>query len=171
MLRATSAMMAIALAGSSVLAQEKQEAPAEAPLPTPPLPSFADEGTGWQRTTAWILVGLTAVGVTSGAVLATASLGRKEDIRQLIDYRDPVTGMRSEFSGSIKSDYEAKIAEGERLQNFATAAFIGAGACAAAATVLFILDARRATSIEKAAAHITPYVGEEGGGIRAAWSF
>ena len=43
---------------------------------------FEDPGGGWQRTAAWVSVGLAAAALTTGAVLATSSLGREEDIQR-----------------------------------------------------------------------------------------
>lgn len=145
------------------------QAPAEMKLTQPDLPTYADEGFRWQRTAAWISVGLAAVGVTTGSVLATSALAREDDIRQLENYRDPLTGQPRTYSGATKDDYKNKIDEGNRLQDFATAAFIGAGACAAAATLFFILDATRSVPHERLSMH--PYLDWNGGGVRAAWEF
>ncbi len=148
------------------------EAPPPGPeikLSQPPLPTYADTESRWQRTAAWVSVGLAAVGITTGSVLATSALGREEDIRRLIDYRDPVSGMPLSYSGTTKDDYQSKIDEGQRLQTFATVAFVGAGVFAAAATVFFILDATRPVAKERAA--IMPYLGPGGGGVGAAWTF
>jgi hypothetical protein len=137
-------------------------------LSQPPMPSFADESGRWQRTAAWISVGLAAVGATTGAVLATSAKSREEDLQRLIDYRDPLSGQPKEYSGTTKDDYDSKVDEGQRLKNFATVAFIGAGACAAAATVFFILDATRSLPKEHA---VVPTFGPNGGGLLAAWEF
>jgi tetratricopeptide (TPR) repeat protein len=144
-------------------------APPEMQLSQPPLPTYADEGFRWQRTAAWISIGLAAVGVTTGSVLATSALAREDDLRQLENYRDPLTGQPRTYSGATKDDYKSKIDEGNRLQDFATAAFIGAGACAAAATVFFILDATR--SVPREHVSMRPYLDWNGAGVRAAWEF
>jgi len=144
-------------------------APPEMQLSQPPLPTFGDEGARWQRTAAWISVGLAAVGITTGSVLATSALSREDDIRQLVNYRDPLTGLPRVYTGTTKDDYQSKIDEGNRLQSFATAAFIGAGACAAAATIFFVLDATRSVPKERVSMH--PYLDLNGAGVRAAWEF
>ena len=139
-------------------------------LSQPPLPSYADEGVRWQRTVAWISVGLAAVGVTTGSVLATSAASREDDLKQLINYRDPSTGLPRAFSGTTKDDYQAKVDEGNRLQDYATVAFIGAGVCAAAAVTFFILDATRSVPRgERVSMH--PYLDWNGGGVQAAWDF
>jgi tetratricopeptide (TPR) repeat protein len=144
-------------------------APPEMQLSQPPLPTFADEGSRWERTAAWISVGLAAIGVTTGSVLATSALAREDDLRQLVEYRDPLTGLPRVYGGAIKDDYKDKIDEGNRLQTFATAAFVSAGVCAAAATVFFILDATRSVPKERVSMH--PYLDLNSAGVRAAWEF
>ena len=146
---------------------EAPEPPASAPAGEPTLPAFSETEARWQRTTAWVFVGLTAIGATTGAVLATSALGRKEDIQRLIDFRDPTTMQPSVYSGSTKTDYENKAKEGDDLSNWATISFIGAGVCAGAATLFFILDASHGA--EKVS--IAPYAGPGNAGIVAAWGF
>jgi hypothetical protein len=142
-------------------------------LSQPGLPTYADEGVRWQRTAAWISVGLAAVGVTAGAVLAASAASREDDLTQLINYRDPITGQQRAFSGTTKDDYQAKIDEGNRLSNFATAAFIGAGVFAAAAVTFFVLDATRTVPRGERAERLSmhPYLDWNGGGLQAAWEF
>jgi hypothetical protein len=142
--------------------------PERAPI-QPPLPSFSETEDHWQRATAWVFVGLAAIGVTTGAVLATSAQGREEDIRRLIDFRDPTSGQPSIFTGSTKDDYNNKVSEGDNLTKWATISFIGAGVCAGAATVFFILDATRGVPKEKVT--IAPYAGPGSAGIVAGWGF
>jgi hypothetical protein len=145
---------------------ETEEPPAAAATQAP-LPSFAETEGRWQRTTAWIFVGLAAIGTTTGAVLATSAVGRKEDIQRLIDFRDPSTGQPNAYTGSTRTDYENKSSEGENLSKWATISFVGAGVCAGAATLFFILDASRTP--EKVS--VAPYAAPGNAGIVAAWGF
>ena len=144
-------------------------APEPAPLVPPPLPSFSEGEGRWKHTTAWIFVGLAAVGATTGAVLTASAKGREEDIQRLIDFRDPTTGLANAYTGSTKTDYENKKSEGEDLARFATISFIGAGVCAGVATLFFVLDATRAVPAEKVS--IAPYAGPGGAGLVAGWGF
>jgi tetratricopeptide (TPR) repeat protein len=148
-------------------------APPDMQLSQPGLPTYADEGVRWQRTAAWISVGLAAAGVTAGAVLAASAASREDDLTQLINYRDPTSGQPRAFSGTTKDDYLAKIDEGNRLSNFATAAFIGAGVFAAAAVTFFVLDATRTVPRGERAERLSmhPYLDWNGGGLQAAWEF
>src|SRR5262249_459681 len=72
------------------------EAPAIPPTPT----SFVEEESRSWRTAAWISVGLTAIAITTGAVLATSAQAREEDIQRLLDFRDPTTGQPHAYTGS-----------------------------------------------------------------------
>lgn len=115
--------------------------------PLPPVPDapvmVEDAGAGWQRTAGWISVGLAAVAVTTGAVLATSSASREEDINRLVDFREPVTRLPSRYTGAIRDDYESKDDEGRKLGRLAMYSFIGAGVLTGAAVVFFVLDATR----------------------------
>jgi len=135
-----------------------------------PLPTYADQGIRWQRTAAWISVALAAAGVTTGSILATQARSKEDDVRQLISTPD-MSGSVPRFSGSTKAEYQNKIDDGNRLNNFATAAFIGGGVCAAAATVFFILDATR--SVPKERISMRPYVhfGDGEAGVKAKLEF
>jgi len=144
--------------------------PEPPPLAQPPLPSFSEGDARWQRTTAWVFIGLAAIGATTGAVLATSAKGREEDIRRLIDFRDPTTGQPNMFAGSTKDDYNSKKDEGDNLSKWATISFIGAGVCAGAATIFFILDATRGVPrAEKVS--VAPFAGPGTAGIVAGWGF
>jgi hypothetical protein len=140
-------------------------------------PSFIDEPTRWQRTAAWISVGIAAVALTTGAVLATSSLSREDDIKRLL-VNDPDTGLPQVYQGSVREDYEDAKDEGESLSSYATYAFIGAGVATAAAAAFFILDAmHKPASAEKTVSlvpRITPVVAPGGNGfagVFAGWEF
>jgi tetratricopeptide (TPR) repeat protein len=145
---------------------------ASEPLPEPPSPPRAamlDEPRGsWQRTAGWVSVGLAAVALTTGAVLATSSMSREEDLRRLIEFRDPVTGLPREYAGLVREDYEQKVDEGEKLSRYATISFIGAGALAGAAVIFFILDATRQVE-QPGRARLVPTVGQGGFGLVLGW--
>jgi tetratricopeptide (TPR) repeat protein len=152
-------------------------APAGAPPPVPAPettpPSFQDETGGWQRTTAWISVGLAAVLLTTGSVLGTAALSRQDDIQRLVDFRDPTTGLPKPFTGTVAQDYKDRADEGNKLDTYAKAAFIGAGVAAAAATLFFILDATsgRKAPPERGSARVAPVIGKGTAGLVAGWEF
>jgi hypothetical protein len=145
------------------------QASPEMRLSQPPLPAFSESESHWQRTTGWVFVGLTAVGVTTGAVLAASAKAREDDINQLIAFRDPTTGQPNQFSGSTKDDYLNKVDEGKNLSTLSTVAFIGAGACAGTAVLFFILDATRDVPNERVS--VAPFVAPGGGGFAAGWGF
>jgi hypothetical protein len=151
--------------------------PATTPAPPdatsiPPTPStfVEEESRGW-RTAAWVSVGLAAVAVTTGAVLATSAKAREEDVRRLLQSRDPSTGQPRAYTGSVKEDYDSKVDEGDKLNKYSLVAFIGAGAFAVAATVFFIVDAgsgRKAPADEpadKKKASIMPFIGLGNAGV------
>jgi tetratricopeptide (TPR) repeat protein len=160
--------------------------PAE-PLPTEPLPkppedpilrqdpapapSFISEPTRWQRTAAWVSVGVAAVFLTTGGVLATSAASREEDLHRLIDARGP-DGRPLEYMGLVREDYEDKLSEGDSLDKLAIYSFVAAGVAVTAATLFFILDASAAPKEKKTARRIiVPIVTPESAGVSAAWSF
>lgn len=181
------AKLAVLEGGPLVQTQPTTTAPAEPPrlpapeppalpetqavetVPVPSAPPSLIEEPGWRRTTAWVFVALTAVGATTGALLATSANAREEDLRQLVDFRDPTTGLPNTYTGATKADYLAKIDEGSNLNTYSAIAFIGAGACAAAATIFFILDATHATPSETVT--VAPFYTPGGGGLAAGMEF
>jgi tetratricopeptide (TPR) repeat protein len=152
-------------------------APAEPPpllsSDSAPAPSFVDEPARWQRTAAWVSVGVAAVFLTTGGVLATSAASREEDLRRLIDARDP-TGRPLEFMGLVKEDYEDKLSEGDSLDKLALYSFLAAGVAVTAATVFFILDATSGPREKKSAQArrlVVPIVLPDAAGVSAAWEF
>jgi tetratricopeptide (TPR) repeat protein len=162
--------------------------PPDAP-PTPPIeedappvdgiePTFLDEGPRWQRTAAWVSVGLAAVALTTGAVLAESASSRAEDMERLQQFRDPQTQLPAPYAGNVEAAYEDARSEGERLQTYSRAVFIGAGVFTVAAIVFFILDPgpgqvptdvgqpRRSRDLV-----IAPVVDEHSFGVAASWGF
>jgi tetratricopeptide (TPR) repeat protein len=135
-----------------------------------PPPAFIDEPSRWQRTAAWISVGVAAVALTTGAVLATSSLSREDDIKRLLVH-DPVTGLPEAYQGSIAEDYEDARSEGESLKSYALYSFIAAGVAAGAATAFFILDSMHKPKQSEQTVRFTPIVTPDTAGVYAGWSF
>ena len=139
-------------------------------------PTFMDSGSRWQRTAAWVSVGLAAGFLTAGGVFATSANSREEDVDRLVSYRD-ANDLPSEYTGTIRSQYEDALSEGDKLDTYAKIAFIGAGVATGAAVVFFILDStgRRSEPEETARRPsllgVAPSVGEGGAGLSATWTF
>jgi hypothetical protein len=128
-------------------------------------PTFADESPGWQRSGAWVSIGVAVAFATTGAVLGLSATSRAEDIDNLIAFRDAM-GQPLEFSSTTRTRYEELIEEGERLSTYSQLAFAAAGAATATAAVLFFLDARAESS-----ASIVPVAGAHSLGVAAGWRF
>lgn len=155
-------------APAPALPDAKAPAPPEATAIPPTPPSFVEEESRSWRTAAWISVGLTAVAITTGAVLATSAQAREEDIQRLLDFRDPTTGQPHAYTGSTKQDYDSKVDEGDKLNRYSLIAFIGAGAFATAATIFFIVDAtsgRKVPEKDKGNVSIQPFLGPGTAGV------
>src|SRR5262249_26238740 len=105
-------------------------------------PTFLKPTHKWQRSAGWISIGVAAALATTGAVLATSASSREDDIRRLLEFQDPESGLPSAYSGNVKSQYDDAKSEGSSLSRWAKVAFIGAGVAVSAATVFFILDLR-----------------------------
>jgi tetratricopeptide (TPR) repeat protein len=140
-------------------------------------PTFLDEPSRWQRTAAWISVGLGAVLLTTGAVLGTSALAREDDIQRLL-VDNPTTGLPAVYTGSIREDYEDNKDEGERLSMYSMIAFIGGGVAIGAAVLFFVLDATAerpapatATPTARRGWNLTPVVGADGAGVSLGWEF
>jgi len=131
-------------------------------------PAFIDEPARWQRTAAWISVGIAAVALTTGAVFATSSLSREDDIKRLL-VNDPDTGLPQVYQGSVREDYEDARTEGDSLSSYAMYAFIATGVAAGAAVTFFLLDS--VSKPKESAVRITPVVGPNVAGIFAGWEF
>lgn len=156
---------------SGAAAGEPPAPPAEAP------PTFLDEESGWRRTAGWISVGVAAAFLTTGAVLASSAASREEDVRRLLDYRDPTTGLPPRFQGTVAEDYADATEEGESFNTWSTVAFVGAGVAAGAAITFFVLDAvaKPNHSGDGAApappVTLVPHLGPNAAGVSAAWEF
>jgi hypothetical protein len=155
----------------------------EEPLPPPPggqeigstpPPSFADQPGTWKRTGAWISVGIAVAAGTTAAVLGLSASSREEDIDNLIRFRN-AGGQPAEYSGQTARRYEELIDEGERYEKYSLIALGVTGAAAAAATLLFILEAGEpdapAGSTSAARFRLTPVVSADGAGLAAGWEF
>ncbi len=145
-------------------------------------PAFIDEPARWQRTAAWISVGVAAVALTTGAVLATSSMSREDDIKRLL-VNDPDTGRPQIYQGSVREDYEDAKSEGESLSSYAMYAFIATGVAAGAAVAFFVLDAMHKPKESSGSAapysslkgqpsvRITPVLAPNMAGVFAGWEF
>jgi hypothetical protein len=147
-------------------AEAKPAPPAATAIPKTPASFVEEDSHGW-RTAGWVSVGLAAVALTTGAVLATSAQAREEDVQRLLDYRDPATGQPRPYNGATKDEYDSKVDEGEKLNRYSLIAFIGAGACAAAATIFFIVDGSsgRKADKEKAKVTVQPFIGPGTAGV------
>ena len=148
------------------------------------LPSFADSSGSWQRDAGWIAIGVAVALTSTGGVLAVSANSREEDLQNLIDFRDILTGEPQDFAGNTRARYEELIQEGEDLNTYSTIAFVAAGAAVASAVTFFILDARSGRSgggpeiiagarDSRPGVQIVPRVGtpEDGIGASALWKF
>ena len=176
--RGLSAALITVLLAAQTHAQEPP-APATQPEPVPApatqpatQPSFLDEPARWQRTAAWISVGVAAVFLTTAGVLATSAAAREEDLQRLIDFRNPITNLPETYAGSVSADYEDKVDEGKRFNGLAIVAFAGAGLATTAAIVFFVLDAKAAPRERpQARRYIVPIATPNAAGISAGWEF
>jgi hypothetical protein len=143
-------------------------------------PAFMDQPARWQRTAAWISVGLAAVALTSGALFGEEAHSRQQDLQRLIDGRT-MANLPDEYA-SVKRDYENAKSEGASFQNYAIISFAACGVAAIAAATFFYLDSRRpaAHETEGRAGHhrfvqITPWIAPRGNdtsaGLAAGWEF
>ncbi len=140
-------------------------------------PSFEDGGTRWQRTAAWVSVGVAAVALTTGAVLGESALSRKEDIQRLQNFRDPDSGQPTRYTGNVAADYNDALDEGEAMESYAIVAFSIAGVAAIGAIVFFAIDpgpsevpgttGARARPVR----YVMPMVTPDGVGVTAGWGF
>lgn len=144
-------------------------------------PTFADSRTSWQRDAGWIAVGVAVALVSTGGVLAVSANSREEDLQNLIDFRDILTGEPQDFSGNTQARYEELREEGKDLDTYSTIAFVAAGAAVASAVTFFILDATSGNSgggpeiisSSRSGVRIVPRVGspKDGIGATASWRF
>lgn len=157
---------------ADVMAPDFDDAP-PTPAPEDRPPTFVDGGTSWQRTAAWVSVGVAVAAATTGAVLGLSASSREEDIETLIDFRDPVDGRPRAFDGEVRRQYEDFVDEGENLERWAKIAWIGAGVSAATAVVFFLVDPGTEAGAERApaAAAVTPVVTGDSVGFTAGWVF
>ncbi|MBP8808049.1 MAG: hypothetical protein KBG48_22330 [Kofleriaceae bacterium] len=130
-------------------------------------PSFIDQPQSWKRTGAWVATGLTVGLAAAGVVLAMSASGSEEDLQQLLDFR---TAGRPARYDEVRGTYDSLLDDGERYDQLATVAFIGAGATAVIATTLFLLD-RGGRAESAKAARIRPAVDRRGGGVVVGWEF
>jgi hypothetical protein len=158
------------------------EVPAAAPAPASD-PEAArrsagdDEGSGWNslNITAWISTAATVLLLGTAGYYAASAGSKKDDVNQLLRYRDQSTGRPLEYA-DIAGKYQAAIRDGQHDDRVAKIALLAAGATAAVATLFFILDETRTP--EPARHSAAPQVGLTllpGGGAGAfsslRWSF
>jgi hypothetical protein len=112
--------------------------------------------------------------LTAGTVLALSAKSREDDLRNLTDFRDS-QGRPPIFGGSTRERYQDLVSEGKALQFAAIASFVAAGACAGAAAVLFLYEARRADKgrdhAREGTAGIFPLLSPQSAGMAAEWTF
>lgn len=130
-------------------------------------PSFIDQPASWKRTGAWVATGLTVGLAAAGVVLAMSAEGSEEDLQSLIDFRNAGRPVRYD---EVRDQYESLDADGKRFNTLATAAFIGAGATAAIAVTLFVLD-RGSSKPAEAATALRPTFDRHGAGVAVGWEF
>ncbi len=136
-------------------------------LPAAPPPDFLSEGGRWQRTAAWVSVGLGAAALVTASVFVTSALSRTQDVQRLVDYTDPSTGLPKVYAGTVQDDYTSNVSEGNKLNTYAAIAFAGAAVCAGSAVFFFILDHKAARQEPSASVYVAP----GGGGFLASWEF
>jgi hypothetical protein len=135
-------------------------------------PTFLDSGTSWQRTAAWVSVGLAVAAGTTASVLGLSASSREEDVDTLVNFR-AADGLPRAYEGEIKRQYEEFVQEGKDLQTYSRIAWGVAGGAAAAAVVFFILAPEGGEGRASAAAprSIVPVVAEGSLGLSAGWEF
>jgi tetratricopeptide (TPR) repeat protein len=127
----------------------------------------------WYGAAAWTSVGVAALFLTSGGVLAMSASSRADDMKRLTSFRDPSTGLPRAYVGSVREQYEDAEQSGERFERLARIAFVGAGVATAAAITFFVLDATSADDEEGAlaGARVAPWVAPGAAGVAAGFSF
>ncbi|MCG8420670.1 MAG: hypothetical protein MJE77_22350 [Proteobacteria bacterium] len=103
-------------------------------------PTFVEQEPSWQRSVAWISVGMAVALASAGSVLALQASSREEDLENLINFRD-TDGNPRDFSGNTSQRYQELIDEGNDLNTYSTIAFAAAGVAAVTAAVFLVLDA------------------------------
>jgi hypothetical protein len=132
-------------------------------------PSFIDQPSSWKRTGAWVATGLTVGLAAAGVVLAMSAEGSEEDLQSLIDFRNAGRPVRYD---EVRDQYESLDDDGKRFNTLATAAFIGAGATAAIAVTLFVLDRSSGGSKPpEAVTALRPTIDRHGAGVAFGWEF
>jgi tetratricopeptide (TPR) repeat protein len=127
--------------------------------------------TRWYREAAWISLGVTAALLTTGGVLLTTARSREDDVNSLLETRDS-SGLPHTYGGTVKEQYDQAWDEGDQLEAFALASFIGAGVTAAATVTFFILDAGSDDdAASQPSARLSPQLLPGGGAFSAAWRF
>lgn len=131
-------------------------------------PSFIDQPASWKRTGGWVATGLTIGLVAAGVVLTMSAEGSEEDLQSLIDFRNAGRPVRYD---EVRDQYESLDADGKRFNTLATAAFIGAGATAAIAVTLFVLDRGSSSKPAEATTALRPVIDRHGAGVAFGWEF
>jgi hypothetical protein len=149
------------------------------PIPTDTTPT-SDPSVGgepsWQRTAAWISVGIAVAFGTTGGVLGLAAGSREDDIQAQIDFRDPTSQAPARFEGNAAVRYDDLVEQGKRFELLSLVSFAAAGAAVGAAVVFFILDPGPEAADGSAASGspgpmLAPAVGPDTIGVSAGWRF
>jgi hypothetical protein len=128
----------------------------------PPLPPIARPGRPHGTNAAWLMVGGAIAFLTTGAVLAYSASSSEQDLKDLyagIDGRIPA------FDVTTQQRYNELIDEGHRYEDLSWISFGLAGACATAATLLFL----RGGGTERAT--VAPLAAPHTGGLTATLRF
>jgi hypothetical protein len=141
--------------------------------PVPPAAPPSQRGSSGLRLAAWIGVGLTAALLTTSAMMALSAQSREDDLRRAQEFIDPRTGQPLEFSGSIKSDYEQNLSDGQSYKDLSLIFLLVSGAAAAGTATLFILDHYQNGSAAKAGTglRLSGGASPQGASVRLGWSF
>jgi hypothetical protein len=145
------------------------DAPAAAPAATPAPPRAAapaapardneaarrraaEEPSGWNayNITAWISTAAAVTLLGTAGYLAASAGSQKDDVNQLLRFRDPITGAPLEYA-TVAQRYTDATNAGRRDDRWAKTALIGAAAGAGVAAVFFTLDALRGDAHERTA--------------------
>jgi hypothetical protein len=103
----------------------------------------AQEDSGWNRynITAVASAGVAVLALGATALFAAQASSDQDDVRRLIFYRDPNTGVPLQYS-AIAEQYQRAMADGPRHDRNAKIAAVTAAVAAAVSVTFFVLDAK-----------------------------
>ena len=133
-----------------------------------PLGDPADVGQpSWQRTAAWISVGVAVSFGVTGTVLGLAARSRQDDINSDIGFRDP-NNLPARFQGTAAGRYDDLVTQGEKLELATFITFGLAAGAVATAVVFFVIDPG---PDGESGLTLAPAVGPDSAGVAAGWRF